>query len=143
MLSLRNTTAILFLTFGLAGGGGPVLAADAERGSAGLAALAVTVDNTGAMPIDCGAAVAHWFSVDLGSVPAGATVTLPLWRDDAGGTVYTLNLHGDRLPVERLWCGLAGRSWATRSEIALPRQAGAAADVAVACSDDGERLSCR
>jgi hypothetical protein len=115
----------------------------AARGSAGLDALSVTVRNTGSEPIACGAAVAHWFSVELGTVAAGEAVTIPLWRDPANGAVFTLNPSQDRLPIERLWCGRAGRSWATRSEITLPRKPGAADDIALACAPDGERLACR
>ena len=115
----------------------------AARGSAGLLPLAVAVRNTGGEPIACGAAVAHWFSVELGGGATGETVTIPLWRDPATGAVFTLNPSQDRLPIERLWCGLAGRSWATRSEIALPRHAGPADDIAVACAPEGERLACR
>lgn len=115
----------------------------AVRGSAGLSPLAVSVRNTGDAPLTCGAAVAHWFSVELGTAAAGEAVTIPLWRDPETGAVFTLNASQDRLPIERLWCGLAGRSWATRSEIALPRRPGATDDIALACAPEGERLACR
>ena len=132
--SLLYMCGILLLIAGGADG--------AERGSAGLAPLAVTVANDTEADIACAAAVAHWFSVDLGAAPAGGTVRMALWRDAATGAVFTLNAVGDRLPIERLWCGVAGRAWATRSEIALPKHAGAAADVSIACTG-GERLDCR
>jgi len=131
----------LLYTFGallLAAGG----ADGAERGSAGLAPLAVVVANDAGTEIACAAAVAHWYSVDLGAAPAGGTVRMALWRDAATGAVFALNAVGDRLPIERLWCGLAGRTWATRTEIALPKHAGATADVSIACTG-GERLDCR
>lgn len=115
----------------------------AARGREGLSPLAVTVRNAGAAPIACGAAVAHWFSVELGDAAAGEAVTIPLWRDPASGAVFTLNPSEDRLPIERLWCGLAGRSWATRAEIALPRRPGPADAIALACAPEGERLACR
>ncbi len=113
------------------------------RGSVGLSPLTVSVRNTGSEPIACGAAVAHWFSVELGTAPAGEAVTIPLWLDPAEGAVFTLNPSQDRLPIERLWCGLAGRSWATRFEITLPRQPGPADDIAIACAAESERLACR
>ncbi len=115
----------------------------AARGSAGLSPLAVSVRNTGSEPVACGAAVAHWFSVELGTAAAGATVTIPLWRDPATGAVFTLNPSQDRLPIERLWCGLEGRSWATRSEVTLPRKPGAADDISLACAPEAGRLACR
>jgi hypothetical protein len=122
---------------------GTATAEQAATGSAGLSALMVDVRNTGSAPIACAAAVAHWFSLDLGTADAGGTVTIGLWRDPANGAVFALNPSQDRLPVERLWCGLAGRSWATRAEIALPRQPGPADDIAVACTVVGDRLACR
>jgi hypothetical protein len=122
---------------------GQAAVAGAPRGTAGLAPLAITAVNRSDTPIACAATVAHWFSVDLATVAAGATATIALWRDPADGAVFALNEHADRLPVERLWCGFAGRAWATRSEIALPKHAGDAADVALACARDGERLDCR
>ena len=71
------------------------------------------------------------------------SVTARLWFDPAGGTVYLLNDKQDRLPVETLWCGMAGRSWATRSVIDLPRHAGPVADaIAVDCAPVGDRLVC-
>lgn len=113
------------------------------RGHEGLAPLTVSVRNTGDTPLACAAAVAHWFSVELGEAAGGATVTIPLWRDPSNGAVFTLNPSEDRLPVERLWCGFAGRTWATRAEIALPRRAGPADDIAIDCAAVGERLACR
>jgi hypothetical protein len=113
------------------------------KGRDGLSPLVVSVRNTGEAPLACGAAVAHWFSVELGAAAAGETVTIPLWRDPANGAVFTLNPAEDRLPVERLWCGLSGRTWATRAEIALPRHAGPADDIALDCAPAGERLACR
>lgn len=115
----------------------------AARGSAGLSPLTVSVRNTGSEPIACGASVAHWYSVELGTAAAGEAVTIPLWRDPANGAVFTLNPSQDRLPIERLWCGLDGRSWATRAEIVLPRHAGPADDLALACTAEAERLACR
>ena len=115
----------------------------AARGSAGLSPLAVSLRNAGREPISCGASVAHWYSVELGGAATGEAVTIPLWRDPANGAVFTLNPSEDRLPIERLWCGLSGRSWATRFEIPLPRRPGPADDIALSCTAGAERLACR
>jgi hypothetical protein len=140
---IRSFIQFLLVPLGSIAIAGGASAADAPRGTAGLAPLAVTAVNRSETPIACGAAVAHWFSVDLATAAPGETTTIALWRDPTTGAVFTLNAHADRLPVERLWCGFAGRAWATRSEIALPKHAGDAADVALACTRDGERLVCR
>jgi hypothetical protein len=122
---------------------GPAFAAG--RGTEGLTERAFQAENRGDGRIACGAAIAHWYSVDLGQAGPGASVSARLWFDATGGAVYLLNDKQDRLPVEALWCGEAGRSWATRSLIDLPRHAGpvAAAAIAVNCAPTAGRLVCR
>jgi len=122
---------------------GPAFAAG--HGADGLTERAFQAENRGNGRIACGAAIAHWYSVDLGQAGPGASVSARLWFDPAGGAVYLLNDKQDRLPVETLWCGEAGRGWATRSVIDLPRHAGpvAAAAIAVGCAPEGDRLVCR
>lgn len=118
----------------------------AGHGHDGLTERMFRAENRGDGRIACGAAIAHWYSVDLGQAGPGGSVGARLWFDPAGGAVYLLNDKQDRLPVEALWCGVAGRSWATRSPIDLPRHAGpvaAAPAIAVDCAPDGERLVCR
>lgn len=141
--SRRSLAAAAVLLAGLL----PAIAADAAetgRGAAGLAVVPFSVDNAGPVPIVCAAAVAHWFSLELGRAPAGGTVTAVLWADPAGGAVFVLNDVGDRLPIERLWCGIAGRGWQTRAQVALARRAGEAPPpIGLVCTPAGERLACR
>ena len=122
---------------------GPAFAAG--HGTDGLTERSFQAENRGNGRIACGAAIAHWYSVDLGQAGPGASVSARLWFDPAGGAVYLLNDKQDRLPVETLWCGEAGSSWATRSVIDLPRHAGpvATAAIAVGCAPEGDRLVCR
>lgn len=109
-----------------------------------VAALEFTAENRTDGPIDCGAALAHWYSTDLGEAAPGAVVEAALWVNPADGTVYLLNAVGDRMPVQTLWCGVAGRSWATRSEIRLERRADAAPGaIRVVCEGGGDRVACR
>lgn len=118
----------------------------AGHGPDGLVERTFRAANRGEGRIACGAAIAHWYSVDLGQAGPGGTVGTQLWFDPAGGTVYLLNDKQDRLPVETLWCGVAGRSWATRSLVDLPRHAGPAGtapEIAVECAPAGDRLVCR
>ncbi|MGK9170198.1 hypothetical protein KXR53_28105 [Inquilinus limosus] len=117
----------------------------AGLGPDGLTERMFRADNRGHGRIACGAAIAHWYSVDLGQAGPGGSVSARLWFGP-DGAVYLLNDKQDRLPIETLWCGVAGRSWATRSMIDLPRHAGpvaAATPIAVDCAPAGDRLACR
>jgi hypothetical protein len=130
-------------TIALALVAGPAFAAG--HGTEGLTERMFQAENRGDGQIACGAAIAHWYSVDLGQAGPGASVSARLWFDPAGGAVYLLNDRQDRLPVETLWCGEAGRSWATRSVIDLPRHAGPVAMTAIVvdCAPAHGRLDCR
>lgn len=80
----------------------------------GLVALSVTLTNAGAEPIVCEAEIAHWFSAPMGAAPPASTLALDLWHDPASGVHATRNVRDEFLPVERIWCGLADRAFATR-----------------------------
>jgi hypothetical protein len=84
----------------------------------------VTINNTGDTVLACDASIAHWYSNALGDVAPGKTLRFTLRADAENGTVFLRNTVGDDMPVQRLWCGLKGQSWATRSEIALDRRVG-------------------
>jgi hypothetical protein len=116
------------------------LALAAASGAGGLQAMSLTVRNDGPAPIACGAAVAHWLSLDLGRADPGHEIRVVLWRDTGSGAVYAVNAKRDRLPIERLWCGIEGRSWETRAELPF---ADPALPEVVGCAPAGERLRCR
>jgi hypothetical protein len=84
----------------------------------------VTIRNTGESVLACDASIAHWYSNALGDVLPGRTLVVTLRADVVSGTVFLRNTVGDDMPVQRMWCGLKGRSWATRAEIALDRRIG-------------------
>ena len=84
----------------------------------------VTIKNTGDTVLACDASIAHWYSNALGDIAPGETLAFTLRADAANGTVFLRNTVGDDMPVQRLWCGLKGQSWATRAEIALDRRIG-------------------
>ncbi|MEQ1943210.1 hypothetical protein ABMA32_12405 [Mesorhizobium sp. VNQ89] len=84
----------------------------------------VAVKNTGEMTLACDASIAHWYSNALGEVAPGETLRFVLRADAASGTVFLRNAVGDDMPVQRVWCGLKGKSWATRAEISLDRRIG-------------------
>lgn len=84
----------------------------------------VSISNTGETVLACDSTIAHWYSNTLGEVEPGATLTFTLRADPDNGTVFLRNTAGDDMPVQRVWCGLKGKSWATRAEIPLDRRIG-------------------
>lgn len=104
--------------------------------------LSVSNDTSGAMA--CTAALAHWYSEELGQAGPGASLDVTLWHDPETGVINLLNATDDRMPVEAIWCGSAGKLTATRVRITLPIAAGPApAQVTRSCktSPDG-RFAC-
>ncbi len=107
-------------------------------GTAGLTRLEFRIRNTGDQPLACEARLAHWYSDRLAEVAPGAEDRFELWADSGSGTVYRISVNGDRMPVERFWCGLAGASWNTRYEMVLPRHpAGGTEILALQCQAAG------
>ena len=114
------------------------------RGTADVVAIPFTATNEGPGRIACSASIAHWYSLDLGEAGQGETVEATLWFDPRTGEISILNAVEDRMPVTALWCGLAGRSWETRSPVPLTRRAGdAPAPMKLACAERDDRLACR
>jgi hypothetical protein len=114
------------------------------RGTEGATAIPFSATNEGPGRIACSAAIAHWYSLDLGEAGPGETVRATLWSDPATGEVSLLNELRDRMPVQALWCGLAGRSWETRSAVSLARRAGNAPEpIELTCAPRGDRLVCQ
>ncbi len=121
----------------------PSLAGGGDLPEDRLAPQAFSARNLANEAMTCAATLAHWFSIELGTAEAGERVLAELWHDPESGAVLLLNEHGDRMPVEALWCGLEGRSWQTRSPIPLDRNPGAApASIELDCRAAGDRLAC-
>ena len=144
MLHRRLALLVILL---LAGTAVPAAAEETRpirSGTAGQIAVPFSATNAGPERMACSAAVAHWYSVDLGEAAAGETVAATLWFDPASGEITILNASEDRMPVQALWCGVAGRSWETRSAVPLARKAGSApGPIRLVCSSEGEQLACR
>lgn len=115
----------------------PALAAD--RGPAGLTRMPFTAHNADAGDISCSVSLAHWYSDELGRAAPGAAVTTEFWKDPASGTLYLLNETGDRMAVQMIWCGQAGRAWETRSTLVLA----ASGESDFTCKAEGDALVCR
>jgi hypothetical protein len=116
---------------------------EVRTGTNGLDLLPLTVDNRAPEPIRCSAEIAHWYSLELVLAQAGESVEIELWFDPASGTYTTLNEKDENLPIERLWCGFAGRAYETRSQILLDRSGASPAPQRVACANSAGRLDCR
>jgi len=93
-------------------------------GTDGLTAVPFTAENESAGSIACDAAIAHWYSATLGEAAPGARVEATFWSEPASGVLYVLNDKRERMPVQALWCGVAGRSASTRSDVQLARRIG-------------------
>jgi hypothetical protein len=124
----------------------PAAAANAtkiERGRIGLDEIPLAVTNDGKEAISCGATLAHWYSQPIGTVAPGAVMNSRVWLQRETGAVFLLNDLEDRMPVERLWCGKDGQSWATRSEIKLERRRGEMmGPIAVTCAAIEGQFGC-
>lgn len=139
-MRLISSIIVLAITTGIAGSAGAV---PLERGRAGLVEVPVRVHNGGATALACEANLAHWYSERLGGVAPGETLTTTLFVKPETGAVFLLNASEDRMPVERLWCGLDGRSWETRAEISLERKADTVVSaVGLDCRADGAETVC-
>jgi hypothetical protein len=116
---------------------------EVRTGTEGLTSAPLTVANDASEPIVCVGELAHWYSSELGQADPGASTTIPLWLDPVTGTFTVLNDKRENMPVEALWCGIAGRAYATRSTVALARRAGdVAPTAALTCTMGTVRLAC-
>ena len=114
------------------------------RGTEGLARVPIVMENAGPEEVVCSVALAHWYSLDLGRAAPGGRMEATLWSDPRDGTLVALNAEADQMPVGALWCGIAGRSWATRALIDVERRAGAVPKpIRLVCRGEGDRLACR
>ncbi len=114
------------------------------RGTEGAIAIPFSATNGGPGRIACSAAIAHWYSLDLGEAGPNEAVRATLWFDPRSGEVSILNELQARMPVQALWCGLAGRSWTTRSAVPLARRAGEPPEpIELTCAPIGDRLVCQ
>lgn len=117
-----------------------------QRGTAGLSAVPFTVANQSDQAIVCAAATAHWYSIEIGKAQPKTELVAKLWSKPATGEVFALNAHEDHMPIQTLWCGLAGADVSTRSEIRLERKIGAPEPaISLTCATDpaAHRLVCR
>ncbi|MDG4893516.1 hypothetical protein P9272_08005 [Mesorhizobium sp. WSM4976] len=114
-----------------------------RKGTDGLDKVPLTISNAGNERLSCNADFAHWYSAGIATVEPGKSGRLELWFDSKTGTFTILNDKRENLPIERLWCGLSGRAYATRAQITLDRADAAGGKRAVSCRVEQDRLACR
>jgi hypothetical protein len=114
-----------------------------RTGTDGLDMVPLTISNAGKEGVSCNADFAHWYSAGIATVEPGKSTRLELWFDPKTGTFTILNDKRENLPIERLWCGLSGRAYATRSQITLERADATKGARTVSCDAEQDRLACR
>ncbi len=114
-----------------------------RTGTEGLDRVPLTISNAGREALSCNADFAHWYSATVATAAPGKSARVELWFDPKTGTFAILNDKRENLPVERLWCGLAGQAYATRVQIALDRASAQKGQVNVRCSSADDKLACR
>ena len=115
---------------------------EVRTGTDGLSPVTLALTNAGGEAIACSADIAHWYSVELATAAPAAEIRIELWFDPETGTYSVLNDKRENLPVERLWCGIAGRAYVTRAQIALERVA-LPAERQVTCAPHGRSAELR
>lgn len=123
-----------------AGSGAYVPYSGIIHGTEGADPVKISVLNETGVPLLCEAALAHWYSDELGRVSPGEQLSLTLWHDRKTGVFNLMNATDDRMPVEALWCA----SEAGRTRLTLPIASGKAeATLRYSCNTGGEAgLSC-
>ena len=106
-----------------------MLLALAHQAQAQGADVSVTVRNATARALECQMLAAHWYSWPALTAAPGHSVTFRLLLRADGAVID----GASGLPVERLFCGPAGRAWQGRADIDLNRLATGA----VVCRDRG------
>ncbi|TIN17937.1 MAG: hypothetical protein E5Y31_28185 [Mesorhizobium sp.] len=114
-----------------------------RTGTDGLDMVPLTISNAGSEGLSCNADFAHWYSAGIATVEPGKKTRVELWFDAKTGTFTILNDKRENLPVERLWCGLSGRAYATRVQVALDRADAAKGERDVSCAMAQDTLVCR
>lgn len=106
--------------------------------------LDITVENSGKSALVCSASIAHWFSADLGEIGPGASRSFSFGVDVKSGNVFQLNTVGNKMAVQRIWCGQKGNDWVTRAEIPMERRAGVNPEpIRLRCAADKTTTRCK
>lgn len=105
-----------------------------------------TVANATTAPLECQAEAGHWYAFDLGTAAPHASLIIALLFDPATKTVGKRNALGDVLPIETVYCGLAGHAYETRAVLplrSLMAKAAAGELVGVQCRNESAATACK
>ncbi|WP_422369778.1 hypothetical protein [Hoeflea sp.] len=110
------------------------------HGTDGADPVEISIANETGGILKCEAALAHWYSDDLGEIGPGDQLTLTLWHDRETGVLNLMNATDDRMPVEAVWCS----NDAARTRLNLPIASGRAeATLRYSChAGDDTGLNC-
>lgn len=103
--------------------------------AAPLRPVTLEIRNATGNALECQILAAHWYTLPGLALAPGQAGTVSLFAAD--GVVQT----AERLPVERIFCGLAGNAWQTRGEVDL-RGLAAGEGAAVVCRVAGDAVGC-
>ena len=134
----RVTGAVLLTSFCVA------LPCGAKADGEGRLNVQIDIGNATGAALECQALAAHWYSFPVRRLDAGGNVLMSFaYRPERGEVTAE---PASRLPVETLYCGLAGRAWATRGEIdvraAAARAAAAGGRARITCRAAGGAVAC-
>lgn len=132
---LLTLSAGFFALPALAGSGTYVPYSGIIHGTNGADPVEISISNATGGQLTCDAALAHWYSEELGAIAPGARLALTLWHDRETGVLNLMNATDDRMPVEAVWCVLG----TARARLALPMTTGKArARLAFTCRVAGD-----
>jgi hypothetical protein len=108
--------------------------------------IALTLANSGAVPLRCKVIYGHWTERDLGVLAPGATTGFDLQQQTSDGALYVERSDGQRrMMIENLFCGAPGAWQATMGQVNFaPARAARPREIAAACGApaSGARVSC-
>ena len=131
-------------------GAGLALAAGAVQAEVPRAAVYLPVhvnaENRTGAPLECQAVAGHWYSFDLGTGTPAARMRFDMAVDPKTGTVVMYNSANDPVPIETVFCGVAGTAWETRFDFPLrsiATRAIAGQESDFVCAEQAGRVACR
>jgi len=111
--------------------------------------LHVGLRNRSGATLECHAIAGHWYGFDLGTIAAGRDMTVTVGIDPATGTISLPNSLHQPVPLQSIYCGVAGEAWRTRADLPLHRLAtlamigaGDVRRMIVVCRMRGATLGC-
>lgn len=96
-----------------------LLVAAPATASQSLGPFPIAIENHTSAALACYALAGHWYGFDLGTVPGGHVMRLPLSLRAADRTLSLQNSLGQPVPIQMIYCGDAGNAYDTRTVLDL------------------------